>query len=122
MGENDEDESLLREFRAMVGRVDPVPPRLKETARAALSWRTVDAELAQLTFDSLAVESTAALVRGGQGIRLLSFEVARRPGLVITLEVPVAGARRRLVGQLNPPQAAQMEVRQPHGVLTFNTD
>jgi hypothetical protein len=122
ISENDENESLLGELRAIAAQVDPVPRRLKEAARAGLSWRTIDAELAELTFDSLAQESTRALVRGRQGVRLLSFEASIQPRLAITLEVLVAGPGRRLVGQLDPPQTAEVEIRQPHGMLSIGTD
>jgi hypothetical protein len=120
--EDEENESLLRELRAIAGQVDPVPRRLREAARAGLSWRTVDAELAELTFDSLAGEPSRARVRGGQGGRLLSFAVSTEPRLAIELEVLLAGSRRRLIGQLDPPQPAEMEIRQPHGMLTIGTD
>ena len=57
----DDDEELWRELRTAVHESDAVDPRHVAAARAAFSWRTVDAELLRL---SDAVESDAALVRG----------------------------------------------------------
>jgi len=119
---DDEDESFLRELRGIADQVDPVPPRLKEAAKASLIWRTVDAELAGLTFDSFADETASTLVRGGQGVRLLSFEASGESGLVIAIQVLADRGRRRLVGQLDPPQPAQIEVRQPRGASSVATD
>jgi hypothetical protein len=116
---DDENEPLLRELRATAGRVDPVPSSLKAAAKAGLSWRTVDAELAELAFDSLVDDPAGAVVREGQGERLLSFEAS---SLAIELEVVVTGTRRHLVGQLDPPQAAEVEIRHPRGILTVDAD
>jgi hypothetical protein len=121
-GVDDQDESFLRELRGIADQVDPVPPRLKEAAKASLLWRTVDAELAELTFDSLRDESAATLVRGDQGVRLLSFEAPGDPGLVISLEVLAERGRRRLLGQLDPPQSAEVEIRQPSGARSLEAD
>ena len=57
----DDDEELWRELRTAVHESDAVDPRHVAAARAAFSWRTVDAELLML---SDAAESDAALVRG----------------------------------------------------------
>jgi hypothetical protein len=111
-------ESIVRELRTVADQVDPLPSSLKAAARAALSWRTVDAELAELAADSFDDRSTA-LARGGQAPRLLSFEAS---GATITLEVLVAAGRRHLVGQLDPAQPAEVEVRQPGGTRTVQID
>ena len=43
------DEAFLRACRSVVARNDPTPPEVIAGALAALSWRTVDAELAELS-------------------------------------------------------------------------
>ena len=108
----DKDASTEAELRALFSRMDPVPPRLGDAARAALTWRTVDAELAELMRDSAdASEEAAALVRSGGGPRQLSFE---SPRLGIELEVSAAGERsRRVQGQLLPPAAAIVTIERP---------
>ena len=101
------DEVLLSELRSMVGRVDPLPPRLEAAARAALSWRTIDAELAELTHDTLLDDDLLAAVRSGDTPRLLTFE---GEGVSAEVEALQVGERRRLAGQLVPPQPGEVEV------------
>ena len=42
----------------------------------AFGWRNIDAELAELVFDSLLNTDEASLVRGSPGQRLVSFPSA----------------------------------------------
>ena len=77
------DDQLLAELREAVAEADQVTDRQREAARAAFTWRTVDAELAELLHDS-ALESAA--VRGDDSARTLSF--ASGP---LTLEVEIDG-------------------------------
>lgn len=78
-------------------------------AEAAFSWRTIDAELAALTYDSLADE--AVLVRdAGATSRQLVFE---GEGLGVELEHTPDG----LVGQLVPPVAGTVTLLGPAGEL-----
>jgi hypothetical protein len=108
----DKDATTEAELRALFSRVDPVPPLLDEAARGAFTWRTVDAELAELMRDSAEAEEEAgALVRGSHGPRQLSFE---SPRLGIELEVVSTGpSSRRLDGQLLPPGTATVTVERP---------
>jgi hypothetical protein len=113
-----EDEALLEELRGAADRFDPPPAPVLEAARASLTWRTVDEELAALQFDS-AVDQALTTVRGDEGPRLLTFAV---PGLNIEVEVSPIGPRRQLVGQLVPAQPARIDVRHPGGVTTVQAD
>jgi hypothetical protein len=113
-----EDEGLLRELRAAARRLDPPPASVLEAARASLTWRTIDAELAALEFDS-AVDAAATAVRSGERPRLLTFSA---PGLSIEVEVSPIGPRRQLVGQLVPAQPARIDVRHAGGVTTAHAD
>ena len=114
-----EEIALEEELRALAARLEPVPDRLLQAAVDAYAWRTVDADLAELVFDSLADTQEAALVRGGQGERLLSF---RASSLTIEVEVTAAGAARRVIGQLVPPQRADVQIRHRDDVVTVATD
>jgi hypothetical protein len=113
------DTELEEELRRVVAQIEPVPPGLVEAAVGAFAWRTIDADLAELVFDSLVDQDEAALVRGsGQG-RMLSF---RASSLTIDVEVTGTGASCRLVGQLVPPQRASVDVRHGDNVVTIEAD
>jgi hypothetical protein len=113
-----EDEALLEELRDAARRFDPPPPQVLEAARASLTWRAIDSELAALAFDS-AVDQAATAARSGEGPRLLTFSA---PGLNIEVEVSPIGPRRQLVGQLVPAQPARIDVRHAGGVTTVQAD
>lgn len=114
-----EDTELENELRGIAARVDPVPAGLLAAAEAAFTWRTVDAELAELIFDSRADAESLAVVRGGGEPRLLTFHAAE---LTVEVEVTRAGPEHRLVGQLLPPGPARVQVRHPDGVLDLDAD
>jgi hypothetical protein len=109
-----DDDALLDELRHVVAQLDPIPGAVRIAARAALEWRTLDAELAALVHDS-AVDEPLFAVRGTAGPRALTFEA---PDLTIEVEAEAEAAAgeaggMRLVGQLVPPQPAEIAVR--HG-------
>jgi hypothetical protein len=105
------EETMLEELRGLFSRVDPVPELVDEAARAAYTWRTVDAELAELMRDSAEAEAGALALRSAAtGPRLLSFE---SPRVAIEAEVVATGPRtRRLTGQIVPPVAATVTLEQ----------
>jgi hypothetical protein len=108
------DNDLLGDLRRVIAELDPIPEHVLFAARAALEWRTIDAELAKLIADS-AADEPALLVRGSWQARALAFEAA---GLTIELEAePDAGGGLRLAGQLIPPQSAGVTVRHGDDVL-----
>jgi hypothetical protein len=110
------DDDLLGDLRRIVAELDPIPENVVIAARAALDWRTLDAELAELIADS-AVDEPELLVRGSGQARALAFEAA---GLTIEVEAePDADGVLRLTGQLIPPQSAVVTVR--HGDVLVAT-
>jgi hypothetical protein len=100
---SDADDALLAALTDALQAVDPVPDHVVAAASAAFSWRTVDAELAELSFDS--AEQPLG-VRGVDVNRQLTF---RSTDLEIELMVTAAESRR-LVGQLVPPDVAEIEL------------
>jgi hypothetical protein len=109
MSEPMSDDDMLRleeELRRAARLLDPVPERLVRQARYAYAFHTVDAELAELTFDSLAPEHAGA-VRGPAGPRLLTFEAAT---LTVEIEIDEDGDGLRLTGRISPPRAADVDV------------
>jgi hypothetical protein len=97
------DEELMASLGRALEAADPMPPWLLESAKSAYVWRTIDAELAELVFDSAVDELVG--VRSTDTARQVTF---RGPG--VEVEVMIAGATRRLVGQLIPPQSADVEL------------
>src|SRR5262249_43330425 len=117
---NEADEALLAELRAIARVVSPVPVDVVDAARAAYTWRTIDAELAELTFDSEAEPWGGVLVRGAAPTsRLLTFDA---PDLTVGVEVSVLGDPRRLVGQLVPPGPGSLEVRHSGDPILVQAD
>jgi hypothetical protein len=89
------DDDLLGDLRRVIAELDPIPEDVLIAARAALDWRTLDAELAELIADS-AVDEPVLLVRGSGQARALAFEAA---GLTIEIEAePDADGVLRLAG------------------------
>jgi hypothetical protein len=112
------DERLLDELREVLGRDAAPPSSVVEAAKESYTWRTVDAELAELTHDSL-VDQTAVRTRGAPDRRALTFEAR---DLIIEVEVSVSGRERRLLGQLVPAQPARIEIRQAGATRRIEAD
>jgi len=110
------DDELLAELRTLFTELDPPDPGLFEQARMAFSWRTIDADLAELAYDSLADREVLAGIRDGSepgtGPRLLGFgtEFAEDDGLAVEVEISAERGRPVLVGQLMPPTPATVIV------------
>jgi hypothetical protein len=100
-----EDEQLLAALgRAIRARQD-VPPEFVQAAKDAFAWHGIDAELAQLTFDSVHGTDLAARTRAEDAlIRALTFTSAR---LTIELEVTAES----VLGQIVPTQVATIEIQ-----------
>jgi hypothetical protein len=115
-GASAEDIGLLSALGEMFDQVDPVPPEVVRAGYAAFTWRTIDAELAELAEDSMLVG--AGSVRGTD-TRLLTFEA---PSVSVVVEVTEMGERRKLVGQLIPACAAALRIEHPAGATTVAVD
>jgi hypothetical protein len=113
------DDELIAELRDLVARVDPVPDEVVMAARSAIAWRRMDAELAELLYDSVLDQEPLAGVRAGIGVRQLTFEA---PATTIEVEVVEEGGLRRLVGQVVPPGPAALQVRHQGGTATAVAD
>ena len=104
-------------LRAMFAATDPVPPAALAAARAALAWRDIDAELAELTRDSLTAPPLAA-VRGTPP-RLLTFAT---DAVTIDLEVTDETGLVRMLGQLSPANPAEVTVEWDGGTRSVSAD
>jgi hypothetical protein len=109
-GHDDPDEPLIAALRGLVTEVDPVPALVSEAAKAALGWRRLDADLAELLSDSTVDTQQMALTRGaGAPVRSVSFSTGQLT-IDIDVQVDADAERRTLLGQLSPPSAVTIEV------------
>lgn len=106
------DLELLDELRVALTDADPVPDAVVASGKAALTWLTIDAELAML-----AEESGLAGVRSTTTDRVLTFECDSG---VITFEVGVDGDLRHLMGQTDRP--ADLEIHHRGAPVATSTD
>ena len=112
------DEQLLGELRHLVARVDPVPEHVTAATEAALGWRTLDDDLAELLYDS-SEDQILAGVRSEDQPRMLSF---RGGSLGLDVEISGSGPDRTMTGQVLPAGPAQILVRHTGGVLELQAD
>ena len=113
------DNELEAELRRLADDKEPVPAELVQAALDAFGWRDIDAELAELVYDSLVDADEASLVRGSPGHRLVSFAIG---GMTIDVEVTSAGPGRAVMGQIAPPQRAVVDIRGRRETVTVEAD
>jgi len=99
----DGDDRLVEVLRRALAEGDGVPAEVVVAARAAWTWRTIDAELAALVHDSTLDDQELVGVRGAATVRALSFTVGEH---YLELEVAEDGDRRSIVGQVMPAHEA----------------
>jgi hypothetical protein len=111
-----DDEQLLAALGEAIKARAAVPSWFTETGRNAYAWHNIDAELAQLTYDSRTEADAMAVTRSETAsIRALTFTSAH---LSIELEV----ADGSLLGQVVPPQAGTLETRTKAGMTASPVD
>jgi hypothetical protein len=113
MGTGWDDEELLAALRQALLARQTVPPGFVEAAQNAFAWHNIDAELAELTYDSVRDNEIVASVRAeAASIRALTFSSAH---LTIELEV----TQESLLGQIVPTQTATVTVQPSAGSETL---
>lgn len=114
----DERDALESELRALATVRDGVPADVVTAALAAFAMRTLDAELAELTYDSLLDEPVLAGVRGTGGTRHLTFEAS---DFVLDLQIGL-DPERRVAGQVTPAETTELELRHSAGTIRAPVD
>jgi hypothetical protein len=113
MGTGWDDEELLAALRQALLARQAVPSGFVEAAQNAFAWHNIDAELAELTYDSVRDDEMATSVRAeAASIRALTFSSAH---LTIELEV----TQESLLGQIVPTQTATVTVQPSAGNETL---
>ena len=111
-----DDEQLLAALGEAMRARREVPGWFVETGKNAYAWHNIDAELAQLTYDSESDRDLAAVARSeAASIRALTFT---SPHLSLELEVTESS----LLGQIIPPRAGTLETHTTVGVTTSPVD
>jgi hypothetical protein len=109
-----DDEELLAALQEALAEREAVPPEFVEAAKNAFAWHNVDidAELAELTYDSSRDAETAPATRAETAsIRALTFTSAH-----LTLELEVT--HDSLLGQIVPAQPGTIKVQLRDGAET----
>jgi hypothetical protein len=109
-----DDEQLLAALRESIRARRAVPDEFVEMGKSAYTWHNIDAELAQLTYDSGREQDrdVAASVRSETAsIRALTFTSAH-----LSLELEVTESS--LLGQIIPPRAGTVETQTRAGATT----
>lgn len=115
MPDNWDDEQLMAALRESLDQYRSVPPEFIEAGKNAFAWHNVDAEIAQLTYDSTYHQDTVASMRSETAsIRALTFTSAQ-----LTIELEVAGDS--LLGQVIPARPGTIEVQTRVGVIAAIT-
>jgi hypothetical protein len=106
-----DDEQLWAALRESLQALQAVPPEFVEAAKNAFAWHNIDAELAQLTHDSVDDLATASGSRSeSASIRALTFTSAH-----LTIELEVNGDS--VIGQIIPIREGTVEVQTRAGVI-----
>ena len=107
-----DDERLLAALGEALKASQAVPSWFVETGKNAFAWHNIDAELAQLTYDSNEDRREAAVVRSETAsVRSLTFTSAH-----LTVELEVAGSS--LLGQIIPPRGGELEIHTRAGEIS----
>jgi hypothetical protein len=103
-----DDDELVGALRRAVAARDAVPPEFVASARQAFAWHNIDAELAELTFDSRHELEPAGTRSDTAALRALTFASQH---LTVELELTADA----LLGQVVPPQSATITVQPRSG-------
>lgn len=111
-----DDDDLLADLAAIL---PAPPPELVTAGKEIFTWRTIDGELAALTFDSLLDEPVGAVRSPTDAPRVLTFETG---STLVDAELSVVDGVRRLMGHLSPARPGELEVTTDRGRLTTSID
>jgi hypothetical protein len=111
-----EDEKLLAMLRKGLAESDAVPSDVAEFAKAAFTWRDIDAELAELDFDS-AEEDVPSGVRSSTVLRMISFQAGQ---WMIDIEYDETAGR--LIGATSPPARYTVDLHTSGASFTTESD
>jgi len=107
-----DDDRLLAALGQALKAREAVPSWFIETGKNAFAWHNIDAELAQLTYDSEQDQRAVAVLRSETAsIRALTFTSAH-----LSVELEVTG--NSLLGQLLPAREGELEIHTRAGEIS----
>lgn len=99
-----DDDQLLEQLRDALSTTREMPAAFTEVGKAAYAWRTIDAELAALTYDSAWDPAELTLTRAESAVlRTLTFS---SDAMTIELEL----TPHEVLGQISPPQGGTVRL------------
>ena len=110
------DDQLVAKLRQGLNSADPVPEDVTRFASAVYEWRTIDAELAELDFDSVD-EDVPSGVRSTATVRMVSFQAGK--WLIDIEHDPATG---RLMGQVTPESRFSVELHTSGAHFSVESD
>ena len=110
------EQELMAKLRRALDAADPVPTDVTDFAKAALGWRTIEAELAAISYDS-STEETPAGVRSTATAHMLSFQAGEW-----TIDIEYQSSTGRLIGQIEPAREATVELHFAGGTVITEAD
>lgn len=111
-----QEDEIIERLRRGLQQSDPVPSTVSEFASALFTWRDIDAELAELSFDSID-EETPSGVRSTTAARMISFEVGKW-----TIDVEYSPTTGLLMGSVSPESAFAVELHSRGALFTVESD
>jgi hypothetical protein len=100
---------LLASIGAALDQIEPLPPHLVEVAYGARLMSEMEAELAELVFDSHSTEQPAMRNEAEVESRFLSFANDN-----LTVDLSLLPDNRTVVGEIDPVVASELVVEGPH--------
>jgi hypothetical protein len=113
----DDDDELLAALGEAIRAREEVPEWFVETGKNAYAWHNIDAELAQLTYDS---DSDQEQARDRDLVAAVRSETALIRALTFTsthLSLELEVTEDALLGQVVPPRAGTLEVQTMAGTI-----
>jgi len=111
-----DDDQLMARLRKGLGESDAAPADVTSFAKAAFTWRDIDAELAELEFDSVDEEVPSG-VRSTGTARMVSFQAGQW-----ILDVEYDETTGRLMGHIAPSARYTIELHTAGTFFTTSSD
>ena len=111
-----EEEEILAKLRDGLRSSDPTPSDVAEFAKAAFEWRGIEADLAELDFDSVDEDALEG-VRSTATSRMISFQAGQW-----MLDVEYDESTGRLMGHISPQSPYTVELHTSGALFSVESD